>query len=268
MPYTRINGIDTYYMVHGQGERDFFVFNGAGCMVETWDYLMPGLTGLGRFVRFDARGLGRTGATNGPYNLKTLAEDGLGLMDHLHLARPIVLAHAFGGRVAQVFTRDHPGRVRALILCGTGGLYPPLPPMPGEAPAAGTESLESRVERGLARFYGSQFRERHPERAAVIISALKSQLANPRPAVPGALDPLFQMEPAESYWGMIAESIPTLLIYGTEDRFGHEKNARDLAGRIKRARLVFIEGAGHMAIQEEPEQVAAAITDFVKEQGL
>lgn len=59
-----------------------------------------------------------------------------------------------------------------------------------------------------------------------------------------------------------------LLLYGTEDRFGTIENANDLAKRLKQARLVFIEGAGHMAIREQPERLLEEIASFVKEQGL
>jgi pimeloyl-ACP methyl ester carboxylesterase len=70
------------------------------------------------------------------------------------------------------------------------------------------------------------------------------------------------------YWGQVPDSIPVLLVYGTEDKFGHPANARDLAQRLTNSKLVFIEGAGHMAIQEEPEQIISEISEFIKEKDL
>jgi pimeloyl-ACP methyl ester carboxylesterase len=264
LPAVKLNGVDTYYQVDGNGTRTFFLFNGAGCTTRTWDELAPELIKLGSVVRFDARGAGQTSASTVPYTLKTLADDGLALMDHLGIPAPIVLAHAFGGRVAQVFTRDYPHRTRALIFCGTGGLYPPLPVQNQQGPPS---DIQGRVEMWLATFFGSQFRTRHPERATRIINDFISQLKLPR-AGSGPSRQLLQMEPAESYWGKVADTIPTLLVYGTEDKFGHEKNARDLAQRIKNSKLVFIEGAGHMAIQEEPERIGSEISEFIEENGL
>lgn len=265
MPQAVIGGIDTHYEIDGKGTRTFLLFNGAGCTTRTWDELMPGLVKLGRTIRFDARGLGGTGPASAPYTLKTLADDGLALLDHLGITHPLVLAHAFGGRVAQVFTRDYPNRLQALILCGTGGYYPPLPLPQNPGPSA---AIPSRVETYLATYFGSQFRARHPERAARLIAAYTADLQNARPVAPGERRQLLQMDPADSYWGKVPDSVPTLLLYGTEDKFGHEKNARDLALRLKRSKLVFIEGAGHMAIQEEPERLAAEIEEFLKENNL
>lgn len=263
MPEVTLDGIGTYYEIDGQGPRTFMLFNGAGCTTRTWTDLMPGLVKLGRIIRFDARGLGRTTAASQPYTLKTLADDGLALMDQLGVTRAVVLAHAFGGRVAQVFTRDYPGRVQALILCGTGGYYPPLP-----LPRSESQDLDSRMETYLSTYFGSQFRVRHPERAARLIAEYAAELRNARAGSTAERRQLLQMDPAESYWGKVPESIPTLLLYGTEDKFGHEKNARDLAQRIKKSKLVLFEGAGHMAIQEEPERVTAEIAEFIKENSL
>ncbi len=66
----------------------------------------------------------------------------------------------------------------------------------------------------------------------------------------------------ETYWGAVPDGIPALLVYGIEDRFGTAENAKDLASRIEDSRLIFIEGAGHMAIRERPECILDAISEF------
>ena len=69
--------------------------------------------------------MGHTATANESYTLETLAEDARALIDYLGVDKVIVAAHAFGGRVAQVFVRDFPERALGLILCGTGGQFPP-----------------------------------------------------------------------------------------------------------------------------------------------
>ncbi len=258
MPEVSLHGINTYYRQDGTGSRIFFLFNGAGCTTETWGELAEWLAGLGRVVRFDALGAGQTELPEEPYTLETLAGDAIVLMDHLKIEKSILIGHAFGGRVAQIVTRDYPERASALILCGTGGFYPPRM---GQSPA-GT----SREEAWLYRFCGAGFREEQPERTQLLLDEVFA-MTPPREA--GELRAkAIGATPAATYWGTAPDSLPVLLVYGTEDRFGHTDNARDLAGRLKNSRLVFIEGTGHFAIREKPEHVLVEITDFIKEHGL
>jgi pimeloyl-ACP methyl ester carboxylesterase len=266
MPEVTLNGIKTFYRIDGAGPRTFVLLNGAGCTTGTWGELADGLAGLGTVVRFDARGAGQTETPNDPFSMETMADDALALMDYLKVQKPIIIAHAFGGRIAQIFTRDHPERVRALILCGTGGKFPPLP-HGLEAKVSPDMDRETRIEVFFARWFGSQFRVKHPERARRIIEEnFATTSASPPESAIGRRMP--RLSPADSYWGKVPETVPVLLVYGTEDKYGTVENVNDLAGRLKNSKLIFIEGAGHLAIQEEPERIAAEIRKFIEERGL
>ncbi len=59
--------------------------------------------------------------------------------------------------------------------------------------------------------------------------------------------------------------VPTLVLHGTEDRLIHPDNARILAERIPGARLVLLEGAGHVYHSEQPEAADRAVLEFIEE---
>jgi len=267
MPKILLNGTRIYYQQDGEGSRVLLLFNGAGCTARTWGEMAEGLTGMGQVVRFDARGAGQSDLPKEPYTLETLAVDGLALLDYLEIRRVIIVSHAFGGRVAQIFTRDYPERVSALIICGTGGHFSPkLSSIPGRVQGPSNIDRAAREEFFLANFCGSQFRNQQPERAQRLLDEMLAERS-----VPGAADfrrQAIQVTPSDTYWGTTPSSIPVLLLYGTEDRLGTAENAKDLARRLKQARLVWIEGAGHMAIREQPEQILQEIASFIEEKGL
>jgi len=267
MPKVLLNGVKIYYREDGIDPPVFLLFNGAGMTIRFWGEVVEGLAKHGRVIRFDHRGVGRTDLPEGPYTLETMSEDALALLDHLQIPEAVIVAHAFGGRVAQIFARDHSDRVRALIICGTGGLLPPkASPEDLKAlrnPDADRKARESAI---LELFCGSRFREQQPDRAQQILDEVlsqKNQLGSAKMRGEAVL-----ATPAETYWGEVPDSIPTLLLYGTEDRFGTVDNARDLNKRIKNSRLVFFEGAGHFVIREQPERVLEEASIFLKEQDL
>ena len=124
MPKIPLNGTEIYYEQEGSGSRTFLLFNGAGCEIGTWGETATQLAEIGHVIRFDYRDVGETAEATEPYTLETLAADALALIDYLAIDRAVVIGHAFGGRVAQIFVRDDRDRVSALILCGTGGAIP------------------------------------------------------------------------------------------------------------------------------------------------
>ena len=267
MPKIPLNGTRIYYQQDSTGPRTFLLFNGAGCTTQTWGEMAEGLTEMGQVIRFDARGAGQSDLAQEPYTLETLAEDSLALLDYLKIKRAIIIGHAFGGRVAQIFTRDYPDRVLALILCGTGGQFPPrLPRVLGNTGEPASIDRATREQSFLANYCGSKFRQQQPERAQCLLDEIRAE--RPSPVSAELRRQAIQATPSETYWGTTPLSIPVLLLYGTEDRFGTVENANDLAKRLKQARLVFIEGAGHMAIREQPERMLEEIANFLKEQGL
>jgi pimeloyl-ACP methyl ester carboxylesterase len=58
--------------------------------------------------------------------------------------------------------------------------------------------------------------------------------------------------------------VPTLIVVGQEE-VGGTDDAQDAQRAIPDARLVTIEGAGHMVLVEQPDAGTAAITEFIRE---
>jgi pimeloyl-ACP methyl ester carboxylesterase len=57
--------------------------------------------------------------------------------------------------------------------------------------------------------------------------------------------------------------VPVLVVGGLADRLTPIKYSRYLVEQIPEARLVTVEGAGHMVMLEQPQQVAGAVREFV-----
>ena len=55
---------------------------------------------------------------------------------------------------------------------------------------------------------------------------------------------------------------PLLVVCGTEDKMTPPASSEKIAAEIAGAKLVLIEGAGHMAMMEKPEDFNRAVEDF------
>ena len=60
-------------------------------------------------------------------------------------------------------------------------------------------------------------------------------------------------------------TLPALVVCGAQDKMTPPEASRALAAGIPNARLVFIEGAGHMVMMERPDEFNNTLINFCKE---
>lgn len=136
-------GVTIEYEVHGSGEPLLLVMGLGGQLVSWPDSVVGGLVDRGfQVIVFDNRdiGLSTKGATPPPtiarslaallsrrfatseYLLSDMADDAVGLLDHLQLRRAHIVGISMGGMIAQTIAINHPTRAKSLtsIMSTTG----------------------------------------------------------------------------------------------------------------------------------------------------
>ena len=61
--------------------------------------------------------------------------------------------------------------------------------------------------------------------------------------------------------------VPTLILWGREDRLIPVREAERLARRIQRSRLLVLPEAGHLPQREQPEAFSRAVAEFLAQVG-
>jgi 3-oxoadipate enol-lactonase len=125
MPFAEINGVRLSYESVGEGVPLLFIHGGYGGAATT---LAPQTHAIKttlprdkvRTILYDRRNVGLSAYTDAHYTLKTLADDALGLLDHLGIGKAIIVGSSAGGPIALELALSHPERVIALCLPNTG----------------------------------------------------------------------------------------------------------------------------------------------------
>jgi pimeloyl-ACP methyl ester carboxylesterase len=115
MPTVKVNDINLYYEVSGQGA-PLILIMGLRRNVSWWYQQIPDLSQHFRVIAFDNRGAGRSDKPVMEYSISLFADDTAGLMKALGIQYAHVLGISMGGYIAQELAIRHPEMVRSLIL--------------------------------------------------------------------------------------------------------------------------------------------------------
>jgi 3-oxoadipate enol-lactonase len=267
MPKTKVNDIELYYEVHGEGT-PLALISGLGYPLWQWHLMVPYLEKHFQVITFDNRGVGQTDKPAGPYTASMLAKDLEGLLDSLGIDRSVVMGHSMGGFIAQAMALEYPERVSKLILASTNFGGPRHVPVTPEAMAVlsdvKTDPL-TRLRNGIVISTAPGFAERQPD---LIQKWLDWRVANP-------LDIAGYQAQLGIGVALLAEatafenklpnvSAPTLILFGVHDKVVPPANADLLAKQITGSKICILPDAGHFFPLEVPEEAAQVIIPFAK----
>jgi pimeloyl-ACP methyl ester carboxylesterase len=268
----RAGDLEIAYDDAGSGERPLVLVHGFTGYRRDFEAQLPALAGLGRTLAPDLRGHGETGPAADPvtYTLAQLAEDLLGFLDALGVARCDLLGHSLGGMLALRAALRAPERVASLVLMDSAaralGFLPADPfrlawtvaRTAGMAKLqaivrerAATDALRTQADRRLERDWGAErYWERHRERFCAV---------DPE-AYAGLGRELLEQESLVPRLGEIR--CPTLVLVGEGD-LAFVREAEILAKGIAHARRAVVPDAGHQPQLENPGAWFAAIREHL-----
>ena len=240
---------------------------GLGTQMLGWpDAFCELLAAHGYFViRYDNRDVGRSthfrehrpptvkqllmrDRTCAPYSLADMADDGIGVLDHLGIDRAHVVGISMGGMIAQTMAARHPDRVASLasLMSNTGHRWRGMPglrayPIFLRKPVADKAAAIDSVIATYKLIGSPDFPFDEDELRAV---AERSYARGYDPSGTGRQ--LAAIIAAGDRTAEVATiTAPTLVIHGTRDVMVTPSGGKATARAIKGAQLVLIEGMGH-----------------------
>jgi pimeloyl-ACP methyl ester carboxylesterase len=262
-------GIELCYQTFGEPSADpLLLVMGLGGPMIWWDAdLCRMLAERGFYViRYDNRDTGRSSRMPGrvtrtmllrafagrpgspPYTMSDLADDAVGLLDHLGLRSAHVAGVSMGGMIAQTMAIEHPGRVRSLtsIMSTTGKRsvgwqHPRLMPLLVAPRGPGREVY---VERSALvwRMIGSPDYPPDPD----VVRARAGDTFDRGISNSGVLrQTLAVMTQPNRGPQLRSLTIPALVVHGLSDPMVHVSGGRATAAAIPGAELVLVSGMGH-----------------------
>jgi pimeloyl-ACP methyl ester carboxylesterase len=244
-----VSGADVTMLAAGQGH-PLLVLHGAG----TWhgfDFALPWAAHSRVMIPYHP-GWGESGDCAEMTTVHDYVMHYLDLIDQLNLDQVDLLGISMGGRMAATFTAEHRRRVRKLVLVAPAGLEPPgyptadfskIPPQEIPSYLAHDPSVLAPhlAHAGTAEWQAA--RERESGNFFKLIGT-------------GLLNPHFARH-------LHRVTVPTLIVWGEEDRVTPVQQCAEWTRRIPGARVQRFPSAGHLILDEKPE-AGEAVSAFLR----
>ncbi len=116
MPIRKINGINIYYEIHGQGEPVIF---GNGIFSNTlgWVNQLSTFSREYQVILYDMRGQGQSDKPKGPYSFDIHADDQMALLEELGISKVHHVGISYGAELGMVFALKYPDTLKSLVVC-------------------------------------------------------------------------------------------------------------------------------------------------------
>lgn len=265
--FTSINGTKIHYISRGQG-KPLILIHGFGASTFTWRKNINSLASKGFKVwALDQKGFGLSDKpVSSEYSLKAQAKLIKKFMDEKKIEKAVLVGSSMGGAVLINFATLYPQRAKKLILIDSAGYQKGPPPWIASAPLKPFLKMFVRAT-ALNKTIFTLSARRAYYNDKIITPELIDGYYLPL-KIPGAEEALYEMA-SQNDLPLVKNRIkkvkvPTLIIWGKEDRIIPVKNAYWFHRDIQGSKLTIIEKCGHSPQEEKPAQVNQLIVEFAK----
>lgn len=273
MPTLSINGAQIYYedsapnqdnLPQDQQKPVLLFAHGLLWGTHLYDKQVEHFKSSYRCIAFDFRGQGKSEVTKSGYDMDSLAEDAIALLEALEISKCHLVGLSMGGYVAQRVALKRPDLLHSLILLDTGAEAENP-----EKKADYKKMLRAIHWLGMKRIskkvmpimFGETFlndKSRKQEYKTWLEHLRKNNKKGAMRATAGVIE-------RDGVLSRLPDiNLPTLIVVGDEDKPTPYEEAQKMHFAIKGSKLAVIKQAGHSTPVEQPQRLNQVMSTFLK----
>jgi pimeloyl-ACP methyl ester carboxylesterase len=258
-------GIDLYYEItpenaSGTKGLTLFFIHGVGGDLDAWQFVRAKLHQKEfSTIAMDIRGHGISGhpRDSKSYTLTYFMDDMIAVLDAEKINKVILIGHSLGAVLVTHFAIHHQERIEKLVLISSSYIPPHYFTIPGIFPLINTLAFLSPPPLNKRHSYYPPGKHHEDVETYGLIRtimrhSLKSYLLSSKEILKTNI---------ESSLHLI--KVPTLIISGTKDTVFPTKISEHIHSLIPHSQLKLIEGANHVVVLNNVNEVVNDISDFI-----
>ncbi len=229
------------------------MIHGATYNHRLWTRQIHVLSSIGEVYALDLPGHGASSRfpASQSVSIKSYADHVHKFLTAMACSSTVLVGHSMGGAISIRYTVDHPGKVKALILVGTGaklGVNPII-----------FEALSANYEQGIRVDIAAWAFAKTAEKS-IIEEGINEMLKCPKDIAIADFKACSEFDARDSISRI---ETPTLIIVGDEDKLTPIKWSEYLQSKIRNSEIKIVKTAGHMVTAEKPDEVNESIMSFL-----
>jgi len=249
-----IHNLKVNLKILGEGE-PLLILHGWGSSSDSWKEVQRILAGQGlKVIVPDLPGFGKSVTPGKPWGVQDYKDFVLSLTEKLKIPHFYLLGHSFGGRIAIRLAKEHPEKIKNLILCDSAGIKP----QPG---------FKTKMFFLTARLGNILFSPKPLRRLKAAFQNMFYLFLRNRDYVKanGNMRETIKKVLAEDLKPELSEvKTKTLLIWGERDKMVPLEYAYLFNESLPNSQLEILPKTGHSPHLEAPEKLSKIISNFLK----
>lgn len=242
------------------------LLHGTSDSLHTWEGWSQNLKGQRRVIRFDLPAFGLTGPEpQNDYSIAAYVRFVAAVLDTLGVQSFVLGGNSLGGQIAWATALAMPQRVHQLVLVDAAG-YPLQP----QSVPIGFQIARMPVLRSLMEYVLPR---------GVVESSVRNVYADPSKVTPALVDRFYELTLRSGNRQALASrldqrlsgeeagiknvKVPTLIVWGGQDRLIPLDNAKRFEADIAGSKLVVFEDLGHVPQEEDAQKTVGALRAFL-----
>lgn len=262
--FIEVRDNQVHYKDQGQGDI-ILLIHGTASSLHTWDRWAQTLAQHYRIIRMDLPGFGITGAdVNDRYEVSDDVAFINEFLTKLAVKNVHFVGSSLGGRIAWEYSLHYPTQVKSLTLINALGYeQDSWPPAIQLAMLPGMETLMPKLS---SRFVFSQsLKDIYFNRALITDQTIDRYYdLSLYPGNAEAFPKRVKAKLDDQEANIKKIRVPALILWGVEDNYFPVANAHKFHEDIKQSKLKIYENAGHLPMEEVPEESLKDLQGFIE----
>ena len=260
MPVNKINGINIYYEIHGEGEPIIFG-NGVFSNTLGWVNQLPVFSKDYQVILYDMRGQGQSEKPDSPYSFDIHADDQRALLEHLGISKVHHVGISYGAELGLVFALKYPDMLKSLVVCSAVSFVGPLLYKMCELWRYACEIADPEMF-----FYSTvplNFGETFIREQTEILKLAKERYKSLEyPALVRLIDSFLELDVTDQ---LSEIKLPTCVIAGGDDILKPAiPYSRIIHNSILNSEMFIVPGSGHALTFDKPKEFNSIVLGFLR----
>lgn len=256
--FLQVDGNKIRYLESGSSEKTLVLIHGLGASAERWDQVIPLFANDFHVVVPDLIGFGHSDKPLADYTPEFFQEFLENFFTSLDISNPSIVGSSLGGQIAAEYAASHSRDVEKLVLVSPAGVMKQSTPALDAYIMAALYPNDQSAKNAFEMMDGSG---NEVDDGIVDGFVARMRLPNAKlafmSAVLGIKNSKFIMSKLQ------AISVPTLIIWGSDDPVIPISHADDFVSAIRDCRFFRMDGSGHTPYVHDPRLFTSKVSEFL-----